>query len=153
MGVTTALIMLGKVKMHSPETILTYETPAGIVRARARVRRGAVESVSVEDVPSYALGSTVAHVDGSRIPVELAYGGNLVAIVESSKVGVPVRRGNLRDLVNHGMAILRSLKGSADSGPRSATRDVELVMLTGEPELACRTGKWSGSPTGMGKAA
>ena len=60
--VVTALLETGRVRMTEPETVVTLETPAGLVRAVARCARGRCLSVSLDNVPAFveALDSVIA---------------------------------------------------------------------------------------------
>ena len=64
MCTVTVLLETGLVAMVEPETVLTIDTPAGPVTARAACRDGRCESVEITNVPSF--------VDRLDAPLEIA---------------------------------------------------------------------------------
>jgi proline racemase len=160
-GAATALIESGAVKGEEPYTELRFETPAGLVAARARVRGGRVRQVSVVDVPSVYLGSARVSVGGKAIDVDIAYGGNLCVIATGEDLGLEVRRCSLRELVRAGMDLRKAANQARDLWQSQAS-SIDLAMITGEPELEGSHGKnivifgdgqFDRSPCGTGTAA
>ena len=93
-GTVTTAIENGLVTPRTPG-ILRLDTPAGLVIAKYRQEGRFVEEVRLTNVPAflYAEGLT-AEVDGlGEITVDVAYGGNFYAIVESQR--------NFRDIEDH----------------------------------------------------
>ena len=65
--VVTALLETGTIPMSEPETLVTLETAAGLVRARATCRDGRCERVTLDGVPSFVEALDVPlHVPGLR---------------------------------------------------------------------------------------
>ena len=63
--VVTALLETGTIPMREPETLVTLETAAGLVRARATCRDGRCERVTLDGVPSFVEALDVPlHVPG-----------------------------------------------------------------------------------------
>ena len=92
-GVSTAIVETGIVEAVYPETVLKLETPAGLVESHVHVApNGSVESVSFRNVPGFLhykdLDITVPEL--GDIKVDIAFGGNYFAYVESSLLGIPV---------------------------------------------------------------
>ena len=51
-GVATVLVETGMVEVNEPETVITLDTPAGLVEARAQVEDGRATAVSLLNVPA-----------------------------------------------------------------------------------------------------
>jgi len=82
-GATTYAIEEGLVSPHVPGK-LAIETPAGRVDAEYSVKEGHVEEVRIFNVASYLHASDqVVEVEGiGKLTFDIAYGGNLYAIIE-----------------------------------------------------------------------
>lgn len=88
--VVTVLLETGILPATEPETHLTLETPAGLVRVRAEVEAGAVRSVTFRNVPAFAV-----HLDHEiRVPevgpvrVDVAWGGMFYVLARAEDLGV-----------------------------------------------------------------
>ncbi len=114
-GVVTALIETGQVAAVSPETAVALDTPAGLVRARARIEGGRVCDVTLRNVPSFAYPARTVEVPG-RGPVSVipAYGGAFYALIEGPAAGLGERPGVLRDLVEACSAVKAAASAALD---------------------------------------
>lgn len=85
-GTVTMAIENGLVKPRTPG-VLHLDTPAGPVKAEYREVNGLVEEVRITNVPAFlhAEGLTVECPVLGELTVDVAYGGNFYAIVESQK--------------------------------------------------------------------
>ncbi len=83
-GTVTALVEEGLVVPRTPGK-LRIETPAGIVEAVYTSVDGRVESVTIVNVPAYlhSKGIQVECPDLGTLTVDVAYGGNFYALVDS----------------------------------------------------------------------
>src|SRR5262245_54213483 len=74
-ALTTALLETGMVSRREPQTEVAYDSPAGLIRARACVENGRVSSVAFRNVPSfrYASGLTVKTSAG-EVRADVAFG-------------------------------------------------------------------------------
>jgi proline racemase len=103
------------------EDAIVFDTPAGVVRARATVvpreDGGAgirVERVLFQSVPSFVLrGGVPVKVGARELVVDVAYGGAFYAIVDSEAAGLPLERGSLPELRRMGMAIKEALEATS----------------------------------------
>jgi proline racemase len=150
------------------EQRLTFETVAGAIHARCRVeQRGGmirVDSVAFTNVPAYvqAAGYPVS-VRGREIRVDIAFGGELYAIVDSEAVGIPLTGVRIPELRHLAADLTRAL-----ALPRTPTPEhgwpngVGGVIFTGpplDPESHLRTVTVSAgagvnrSPSGTGMSA
>lgn len=107
MCVATALLEMGLVEMHYPETLLRLEAPAGVVIARAECEDGKCTKVSLEMPPAFveSLGLSVVLDDWGKVPLDIAFGGVYYAIVNSDELRVDIAPENISDLVKAGMDI------------------------------------------------
>jgi len=165
-GVTTALIELGMVEPIDPYTEITFETVAGIVKAKANIKNGSINEVSLLNLPSYYVGTFEIEIDqGKIIPVDVAYGGNFYVIADAKNLDTRVRLKNIDKLIKKGI-ILRDkateqIEVQHPDAP-NISQNIELAMITDDPELPSSDGKnivvfgngqFDRSPYGTGTAA
>lgn len=105
--VTTALLESGIVEMKEPETIVTLDTAAGLVRAIATCKDGRCERVKLTMVPSFVheLDVVVETPQWGKITLDLSYGGIYYALVDASQIGTTIEKQNARLLVEAGMVL------------------------------------------------
>lgn len=96
-GVTTALASLGWIGDEE----LSFDTPSGLIRCRIEWKNGEPYVVSVQNVPSFYLG----HVEVRGVPVDIAYGGNLFALVNASHLGLKVEPAALPKFIQMGLEL------------------------------------------------
>jgi len=104
-GAITALVETGRLT-PGRDGIVSVETPAATVRARVRRSKGRVNAVELEGVPSLSVATGLqARAAGRKVIYDLAYGGNLIAIVRGPDLGLEVRPEAFRALVEAGMEV------------------------------------------------
>ena len=134
----TVLLETGMLPMTEPETVLTLEAPAGIIRVRAACADGKVTAVTFENVAAFAvhLGVPVEVPQVGTVDVDVAWGGMFYAIAEAVPLGFAITPDEGRDLVRVGEMI------------KAATREQYPVT---HPENAGIEGvsimQWSGPPS------
>jgi proline racemase len=151
------------------EARLVFDTPAGAVRAVARLETHGdarrVDTVAVTGAPAFVyLASQPVTVGSRTLRVDLAFGGAFYAIVDTEAAGVPLDAARLPDLRRLGVEICRALNASVS--PRhpvdAAANDVAGVVFTGpahDPEAHLRNvlvrsaGSVDLSASGTGTAA
>ncbi|MFO1088637.1 MAG: proline racemase family protein [Hyphomicrobiales bacterium] len=126
MCAVTVLLETGMVEMREPETIVTLDTPAGVIRARASCRDGKCERVEIENVPAFvdALDQAIEVEGFGTVSLDTAYGGMFYAIVDATKLGFTVAEDEARDLSIAGEAI------------RKAAREQLTVVHPGNPGIS-----------------
>jgi proline racemase len=97
------------------EVDIRYDTPAGLVQARARLAHHGesvrVDSVAFRNVASFVFEPSLMVPVGSRkIPVDVAFGGAFYAIVDAEAAGVPIDPAHLPELRTLGMTIAREVE-------------------------------------------
>jgi proline racemase/trans-L-3-hydroxyproline dehydratase len=92
------------------ERALVFDTPAGPVTARASAHETAPRSIAVDSVPSFvvAAGSGVA-LPGRMVPVDIAYGGEFYALVDSEAAGVVLEPNRLEELRRIGRGVCEAV--------------------------------------------
>ncbi len=125
-AVTTALVEERLFPAASPETAIRFETPAGLVTARAQVRADGragpeVERVRFTNVPSYLAARDIPlRLDGVELSgpvattgvlrVDAAFGGAYYGIVAAADLGLRVVPAQLDRLRRAGAAITDLLR-------------------------------------------
>ncbi|MGV8939703.1 MAG: 4-hydroxyproline epimerase [Allorhizobium sp.] len=162
--VTTALLETGMVEMIEPETVVTLETAAGLVRAVATCRYGRCERVKLTMVPSFVheLDVAIDTAEWGTITVDLSYGGVFYALVDVAQVGTTIEKANARELVEAGMVLKELINRTIPVvHPQiPAISGVAYVMFRDvDPDGAVRTcttmwpGRADRSPCGTGNSA
>ena len=162
--VTTALLEAGIVEMTEPETVVTLETAAGLVRAVATCRDGRCERVKLTMVPSFvhALAVSIETAGWGTISVDLSYGGVFYALVDVAQIGTTIDKANARTLVEAGMVLKELINRTIPVvHPQiPAISGVAYVMFRDvDPDGAVRTcttmwpGRADRSPCGTGNSA
>ncbi|MBW9090907.1 4-hydroxyproline epimerase [Rhizobium wenxiniae] len=107
---TTALLEAGIVEMKEPETVVTLETAAGLVKAVATCRDGRCEKVKLTMVPSFVheLDVRLQTPEWGEITLDISYGGIFYGLVDVSQIGLTIEKKNAAALVQAGM-ILKDL--------------------------------------------
>src|SRR5262245_17433837 len=138
-ALVTALLDTGGLPARGPQTPVTLDTPAGLVRATAHLRAdGTVERVSFLNVPSflYERDVTLAVSGLGRVTLDIAFGGAFYAILPARTVGLRVTPEQRQLLV----AAATAIKAAAQAASRIRhpfEDDLGFlygVILTDEPE-------------------
>ena len=103
----SSCIISGIVEMKEPETIVTLDTAAGLVRAVATCKDGRCERVKLTMVPSFVqeLDVVVDTPQWGKVTLDLSYGGIFYALVDVSQIGTTIEKQSARLLVEAGMVL------------------------------------------------
>jgi trans-L-3-hydroxyproline dehydratase len=99
-------------------TDVVFDTPAGVVRAKAVIRAGAsgtirVERASFVNVPAFVMFAGLAiQAAGRPLRADIAYGGAFYAIVDSEAAGVAIDGAHVPELRRTAAAIRRSIESA-----------------------------------------
>ena len=131
---------------HGPEQTLVFDTAIGAVRARARVARtngdGAIGNQPRVTGVSLELGPAFVHTASSevrrgsrRVPLDVAFGGDFFAIVDSEAAGVPLDRAHIEDVRRVGLELCAVIDAQVTlAHPRlGGSQALAGVVLTGPP--------------------
>lgn len=160
----TALLESGRIKMVEPETIVRLDTAAGLITARARCENGRCLSVSLDNVPAFAvaLDQAVKTRDFGTIRADIAFGGVFYALVDVDQIGLTIAPDNARALAEAGIAIKADLAGQVQvSHPEIPGLDEVAYVMFRDREAdgtirTCTTlkpGRVDRSPCGTGSSA
>ena len=164
-ALTTALIETGTWPNVSQETRITYETPAGVIQARATVDRERVTAVRFRNVPSFRFRKGLEiNVRGRRVQVDVAFGGAWYAIIPDHALGLDLGQVRSRDLIEAGMAVKRAVSATIDvvHPERNDIAGLYGTIVTGPPSSGDSSirnatiyaeGALDRSPCGTGTAA
>lgn len=162
--VVTVLLETGRVEMIEPETIVTLETPAGLIRARATCRNGKCERVTLDMTPSYVdqLDATLQVEGLGSVTVDIAFGGVFYGLIDPAQFGLEIIPENARKLVDIGSRVHRAINQQLDirHPELPGLEGVSYVMFTGFDADGCLKGatilppgRVDRSPCGTGNSA
>jgi len=139
------LIMAGAAAASEDKCTIIYDSPAGTIRARAKLKveragkageAGRVESVAFLNVPSFVLHGGLSVKLGTRqVRADVAFGGAFYAIVDSESAGLPIDSAHLPELRRVGMEIKHAIEVSHPvAHPLEAgLRGIYGTIFTGPP--------------------
>ena len=124
------LVETGMVAASPPSETINFDTPAGLVSAKAALSDGRVESVSFKNVTSFVdgLDRQIAVPEYGTIEYDLAYGGAFYAYCDADQLGLELTPENADEIRRAGMAIKRAV---ADAVPIEHPREDDLSFLYG----------------------
>lgn len=94
---TTVAIETGIIKPVEPITTVRWDTAAGLLAARAKVKNQRVVSVTLRNVPSFLYDRDISiKVPGiglkqSELLIDISYGGTFTAIVRAKSLGLKIK--------------------------------------------------------------
>lgn len=103
----TVALETGMIPQNGRETVVRVDTPAGLVEVVADCSDGKCRRITFRNVPSFVMHRD-KHVEVpglGTLRVDVAYGGMIYCIVNTTDVGVALRRDEARDLVALGETI------------------------------------------------
>jgi len=112
-GVCTALVETGMVKVEEPITKIVLDTPAGPTYIRVDVENGRAKGVTFKNIPSFVMAED-AEIDVAglgKLNVDVAYGGNVYAILPAESVDLEIRPDKARKVIDLG----RKIKAAVNS--------------------------------------
>ena len=108
----TVLLETGMIEMVEPETVLTLETPAGLVQARATCADGKCERVTLDMPPSFAdqLDMPVQVAGLGEVVVDISFGGVFYGLIDPAQFDLTIAPENARKLVDIGCRVHRAIR-------------------------------------------
>ena len=90
------------IPMVEPETLVTLESPGGLIRVKAECRDGKCRNVTFDNVPSFVFGLDLpVDVPGiGKLTVDVAYGGMIYVLVDAQALGFSIKPDEARQLVD-----------------------------------------------------
>lgn len=103
-GVGTALVESGMIEVTEPYTYVTLDTAAGLVKLEIEVCDNRAVKVTFINAPAFILKeNAVVHTDlYGDLTMDIAYGGNIYAILPVESVGLTVSPNNGSKLIQAG---------------------------------------------------
>lgn len=165
--IATVLLETGMVAMTEPETRFRLDMPGGPVDVLARCKGGKCVSVKLTNVASQALllDQPLALSDGTKLSIDIAYGGMIYALVDATKLGFRLAPDEARRLAELGESIRSAARAQYPmiAHPENpGIRGVSIVQLHAPfdgPGTIARNacivapGRCDRSPTGTGLSA
>lgn len=161
MCAATALLETGMMPMVEPESVVTFDTAAGLVKATATCQGGKVVKVTL-DMPSSFVAKQDAVIETAEwgaVRYDLCFGGVFYALVDVDQIGLTITPENARRLAMTGVE-LRNRIAAVEAAPHPTTpalSGVAYVMFrSDEADGALRTcttlrpGRADRSPCGTG---
>jgi trans-L-3-hydroxyproline dehydratase len=135
-ALTTALLETGAFPMQSPETTITFDAPAGLIRARACIDGDRVVSVSFVNVPSFQFAKNLElDLSVGQVTADVGFGGAFYALVDAKALGTTVRKERIGELIDLGMEVKRAVEAKLDvEHPfESELRGIYGTIISDEP--------------------
>jgi|SRR5665648_108544 len=152
--------------VEEPITNVTLETPADLVSARVKVENGKVKEVFFNNVPSFLYKKDVSISVPSigEVKMDISFGGNFFAIVNSAYLGVEISTENTQKLTEIGMEIIKAVNEQVEIKHPNLPhiKQVELCEIYGPPKgkgsnmqniVVFGKGQIDRSPCGTGTSA
>ena len=110
-GVSVALIETGMVPVTEPITTIKLDTAAGVITIEAKVQNGSVKEVSFVNAPAFVLREdlTVDTKDYGPLTMDVAWGGNLYAILPIDSIGLTIEEKNAAKIIDAAQSIARDI--------------------------------------------
>jgi proline racemase len=164
-GAATVAIETGMVERRGAETPVIIDTEAGLVETIAHSEGDRVREVTLKWTPSFvALADQRVEVEGlGEIPVDISVGvGNVFAVVEAGRLGLSVRREQVRKIAQRGMAVREAVNAQLHVDvPGLGKTSVDNVLVHELPDadrvspnaLVWGPGQVDAAPCGSGTCA
>lgn len=161
MCATTALLETGMMPMTEPQSVVTFDTAAGLVRATATCQGGKVVKVTLDMPPSFVTrqDAIIDTPEWGQVRYDLCFGGIFYALIDVEQIGLTISAENARQLAMIGVD-LRSRIAAVEPALHPTTpalNGLSYVMFRStEPDGALRTcttlrpGRVDRSPCGTG---
>ena len=136
-AVVTIALERSLLNVTVPGAEIVLDTPAGLVRARARWVGDRVDQVSFVNVPSFVANAGLrVRLGGREIPIDVAFGGVFYAVTDSESVGVPVRPAYLSELRKVGSDLRQVVQSIVRPVHplNPALRGIHGAVITGLPD-------------------
>ena len=137
-GVSTALVEMGMMPHAGPDTVVAFDTPAGLVEGHPRMEGGRVVEVSVSNVASFLFASDVELevADIGKVTIDVSFGGNFFAMVPAKALRVSLQPDNLSQLIRLGMMVREAVNEKVEvrHPTEKHINSVELTEIYDKPD-------------------
>lgn len=136
-GAVTVAIETGMVPSVEPYTNVVMDTPAGIVKAKAKVENGKVREVSIINVPAflYKKDVEIEMPEIGKVTFDISFGGSFFAIVDAKQLGLKVEPKNTQKLTEIGLKMRDIINETVEIQHPTLNhiKTVDLVEIYDEP--------------------
>lgn len=103
-GVGTALVKSGMIDVTEPYTYVTLDTAAGLIRLKIEIVNGTAVGVTFLNAPAFVMKKDVSVTteEYGEVQLDIAYGGNIYAILPAESVGLQIRPELSSELIKAG---------------------------------------------------
>ncbi|MGQ9647486.1 MAG: proline racemase family protein [Thermodesulfobacteriota bacterium] len=133
MGVIAVCLELGIIPRKRPKLGWNLDTPVGLVPFKPEFKGGALEAVSVQNVPSFLFKSDLflSLPKRGEIKADIAFGGNFFLLVDASQLGISLDLKNARTLIEMGMTLrdIANQKFKVHHPHFAAEKSIHLVEI------------------------
>lgn len=165
-GAATIAVETEMVEVTEPITNIVFDTPAGLVKAKVKVRNGKVQEVSVVNVTSflYKKDVEIEVAELGKVTFDISFGGSFFVIVKDSELQVTIEPENINIIVERAIKlrdiINKEIKVQHPTNPHIKT--VDLVEIFGDAKspdtdyqnvVVFGSGQIDRSPCGTGTSA
>jgi proline racemase len=161
MCATTALLETGMIPMVEPQSVVTFDTAAGLVTATATCEGGKVTRVTLDMPPSFVAkqDAVIDTPEWGAVRYDLCFGGVFYALIDVDQIGLTITPDNARQLAMIGVD-LRGRIAEQEAAPHPTTPALNglayVMFCADEPDGQLRTcttlrpGRADRSPCGTG---
>jgi len=164
MCTTTALLETGMIPMVEPESVVTLDTAAGLVRATATCKDGKVVRVTLDMPASFMLrqDAVIETAEWGPVRYDVCFGGVFYALIDADQIGLTIKPENARQLAMAGVELRHRIAAMEPAlhPTTPALNGLSYVMFrSSDADGALRTcttmrpGRTDRSPCGTGSNA
>ena len=130
-GAVTVAIEAGLVESHEGENEVVLDAPAGLIRTKAIVKDGKVESVTLTNVPAFVYKENQSvTIDGKEIKFTISFGGSFFALVDTTQLDIgEINAKSVPAYQKLGMQILDAISKEINGKTVPAYTELGMKML------------------------
>lgn len=136
-GAAAAVIETGMIEIQEPYTRIVFETPAGIVTAKAKVKNRQCQEVSFVNVPAFVFEKNLMlQLPGiGKVQLDIAFGGSFFAVIDAREFGVELLPDNVQYIMEKAILLRQIVNNTVQvcHPEKEHIKTVDLVEIYGEP--------------------
>ncbi|MGV2831640.1 proline racemase family protein [Myxosarcina sp. GI1(2024)] len=137
-AIATALIKIGTISPKEPETVIVFDTPAGVVETHAKIRESEVVEVSMANVSSFLYARDVELMlpEVGQITIDISFGGNFFAIIPARALGIELHCKNISQLIQLGKMVKQAVNEQikVEHPKENHITKIELTEIYDQPD-------------------
>lgn len=131
-GAATAAFELSWVKPDKQK--IAFDTVPGSVNVTVKYKDSKVIESTMQDFASYSFGEMTFEFEGKRLTVDIAYSGNIFAILNALDFNIPTKSGHAGEWAKLGIRIRDKLNELEMVRELTSGRKVDIVEFSAPPE-------------------